>query len=79
MSVLAIFLSGGLVVNTITAILNQQVKQIGIMRSVGAMRKQLIHMYLVKVVLFGIAGLVIGLPLGVLGALGLTEFVASFL
>lgn len=79
MSVLAIFLSGGLVVNTISAILNQQIKQIGIMRSVGAVRGQLIRMYLVNVVVFSIAGLAIGLPLGVLGALGLTEFAANFL
>ncbi|MFN8598196.1 MAG: hypothetical protein U0559_18695 [Anaerolineae bacterium] len=35
MGILAIFLSGGLVVN-ISAILTQQIKQIGIMRAVGA-------------------------------------------
>lgn len=79
MSVLAIFLSSGLVVNTIAAIMSQQVKQIGIMRSVGAKRNQLIGMYLVNVVVFSVAGLLIGLPLGVLGALGLTEFAANFL
>lgn len=79
MSVLAIFLSGGLVVNTIAAILNQQIKQIGIMRAIGATRAQLIRMYLVKVMVFGVAGLAVGLPLGLVGALGLTRFVASFL
>lgn len=79
MSVMVIFLSGGLVVNTISAILSQQIRQIGIMRSVGAVRKQLISMYLLNMLVFSIAGLVIGLPLGMFGAWGLTEFCASYL
>lgn len=79
MSVLAIFLSAGLVVNTISAILGQQIKQIGIMRSVGAIRRQLIGMYVANVIVYSIAGLVIGLPLGLLGAWWLTSFAASYL
>jgi len=42
MSVLAILLSSGLVVNTISAVIVQQTRQIGIMRSVGATRRQII-------------------------------------
>ena len=49
MGILAIFLTGGLVVNTISAIMTQQIKQIGIMRSVGAVRRQLIGMYVFNV------------------------------
>jgi len=79
MGILAIFLSGGLVVNTISAIMGQQIKQIGIMRAVGAVRRQLIGMYLLNVLILSIIGLMIGLPLGLLGAAGLATLAASFL
>jgi putative ABC transport system permease protein len=79
MGILAIFLSGGLVVNTISAIMSQQIKQIGIMRAVGAVRRQLIGMYLLNVLILSIIGLLIGLPLGLLGAAGLATLAASFL
>ncbi len=79
MGILAIFLSGGLVVNTIAAILSQQIKQIGIMRSIGALRRQLIGMYLLNVTVLSVIGLLIGLPFGLLGAVGLAKLAASFL
>ncbi|HZY42944.1 MAG TPA: FtsX-like permease family protein [Anaerolineae bacterium] len=79
MGILAIFLSGGLVVNTIAAILSQQIKQIGIMRSIGAVRRQLIGMYLLNVTILSVIGLLIGLPFGLLGAAGLATLAASFL
>jgi putative ABC transport system permease protein len=76
---LAIFLSAGLVVNTVSAILVQQVKQIGIMRSFGATRKQLIGIYLVNVLVFSVLGLLIALPLSMFGAWGLSQYAAIFL
>jgi putative ABC transport system permease protein len=79
MGILAIFLSGGLVVNTISAILTQQIKQIGIMRAVGAVRRQLIGMYLLNVFILSVIGLLIGLPFGLLGALGLSNIASSFM
>jgi putative ABC transport system permease protein len=79
MSILAILLSGGLVVNTISAILVQQVKQIGIMRSVGAVRAQIVQMYLAYVLLLSAAGTAIALPVGLLGAWGLTSLAAGFM
>jgi len=79
MSLLAILLSGGLVVNTISAVLVQQVKQIGVMRSVGAVRGQIVQMYLVYVLVLSVAGTMLALPLGMLGAWGLTHVAAGFL
>jgi putative ABC transport system permease protein len=79
MSVLAIFLSGGLVVNSISAIISQQIRQIGILRSIGAVRSQLIGMYVANVLVLSILGLAMGLPLGMLGAWWLTKFAASYL
>ncbi|MBN1310626.1 MAG: ABC transporter permease [Anaerolineae bacterium] len=79
MSVLAIFLSGGLVVNSISAILSQQIRQIGILRSIGGVRRQLIGMYVANVFVLSALGLAMGLPLGMLGAWWLTNFAAGYL
>lgn len=79
MSVMAIFLSGGLVINTITAILTQQVKQIGIMRSVGAVPDQITVMYIVNVLVLSILGWLIAIPLGWIGSVLLSEWAGNFL
>lgn len=78
MGVMAILLSSGLVVNTVSAMLVQQTKQIGIMRSMGASRAQITGMYLFNVMIFCLLGLLIALPLGTLGAWWLAEFAAGF-
>jgi putative ABC transport system permease protein len=78
MGVMAILLSSGLVVNTVSAILVQQTKQIGIMRAMGADRRQLIAMYSFNVFVFCVLGLLIAIPLGVLGGWWLARFAASF-
>lgn len=79
MSVMSIFLSGGLVVNTISAILNQQVRQIGIMRSIGAVREQITVMYVFNVLVFALIGLLIAIPIGSAGSIWLTNFAGDFL
>lgn len=63
MSVLAILLSGFLVANTIGAILAQQIRQIGIMKAVGARSSQVIGMYLLLVLCFGLLALLPAVPL----------------
>lgn len=77
-SLMAIFLSAGLIINTISAMIAQQVKQIGIMRSVGASRGQLVGIYLVNVLIFSLLGLTVAVPLGLLGSLGLTGLALDF-
>ncbi len=79
MSVMAIFLSAGLVVNTITAILTNQVKQIGIMRSIGAVPRQVGGMYIFNIFIFSLAGLLLSIPISWFGSLYLTRFAAGFL
>lgn len=79
MSVLAIFLSGGLVVNTISAILTQQVKQIGIMRSVGAVPRQIVTMYVFNVFVFSVIGFFVSLPIAWFGSIALVDFASGFL
>lgn len=53
---LALVLSGFLVVNTISAVLTQQTTQIGVMKAFGARNGQLVPMYLGMVLLYGLAG-----------------------
>ena len=79
MSVLAIVLSAGLVVNTISAVLMQQTRQIGIMRSVGATRLQMVGQYMLYVSILSVAGVLLALPVGMAGAIGLTKVAAWFM
>ena len=60
-----LFLAGFLVVNTVTALITQQMQQIGVMKLVGAQRLQIMSMYIIMVVLYGLIALAIGIPSGV--------------
>ncbi len=66
-----LLLSAFLVVNTISALITQQINQIGIMKLVGASRGQMITMYLSSVLVFGIIAFSIAIPLAVWTAQGL--------
>jgi putative ABC transport system permease protein len=76
---LSLGLSGFLIVNTLSAILTQHVRQIGIMKSIGARVGQIAAMYYVMVLLFGFLSLLIAIPLGALGAVGLANIFAGLL
>jgi putative ABC transport system permease protein len=77
LGLLSLFLSGFLVVNTIMAILAQQIKQIGIMKAVGALTPQIIGMYLGSVLIYGLLSLGVAVPLGSLAAYEFSAFIAS--
>jgi putative ABC transport system permease protein len=76
---LSLFLSAFLVINTTTAILSQQIKQIGIMKAIGAKTRHLASMYVTTVAVFGTLSLLVAVPLGAAGAQGLVNFVAGLL
>lgn len=76
---LSMFLSAFLVINTISAILAQHVKQIGIMKALGARFGQISGMYLTMVLAFGLLSMLIAVPLGAWGAQGLTGYIAGLL
>ncbi len=76
---LALGLSGFLVVNTIAAILAQQIKQVGIMKAIGARRKQIIGLYLAMVAIYGGLSLVVSIPLGILVSRGFLQWMASYI
>ncbi len=79
LAILSLLLSGFLVINTISALITQQTRQIGMMKAVGARTGQIVWLYLVTVAIFGLLALLIAVPLGAVGAFYFTSFIASFL
>jgi putative ABC transport system permease protein len=71
-------LSAFLVVNTVSALLAQQKRQIGVMKAVGGSTLQILGMYLVMTILYGVAALLLAVPLGVVGARALSRELASY-
>ncbi|NTU78368.1 MAG: FtsX-like permease family protein [Chloroflexales bacterium] len=74
---LALLISTFLIINTISAILTQQTRQIGVMKAIGARAGQIAGMYFVLAASFGLLALVIAVPLSYLGGLTLTGFLSS--
>ncbi|MFN2291739.1 MAG: FtsX-like permease family protein [Anaerolineae bacterium] len=79
LAVLAMFLSAFLVVNTISALMGQQIRQIGMMKAIGATTGQMMAMYLGLVLAFGLLGLLLAVPLAGLVAYGLTHWLVGML
>lgn len=76
---LSLFLACFLVVNTMLATLTQQIRQIGVMKTIGARTTQVTQLYLASVAAFGFLSLFIALPLGAAGAFGLSLYAAGML
>ncbi|MCP4536466.1 MAG: ABC transporter permease [Chloroflexi bacterium] len=68
MAFLALVLGLFLVYNTITAIISQQISQIGVMKAVGASAGKVLSLYLLNVSAYGFLALLVALPLGIVGA-----------
>jgi putative ABC transport system permease protein len=78
LSVLTLFGGALLVFNSIAALLAQQVRQIGIMKAVGARGGQIAALYIVMVLVFGLLALAITTPLSILSGIRAAEFLANF-
>ncbi|HEY3273235.1 MAG TPA: FtsX-like permease family protein [Methanocella sp.] len=76
---LAFILSMILVINLITGLLAQQVRQIGVMKAVGATTGQVMAIYLGGVCLLGAVATAIALPASVLAGQTVAGFVAGML
>ncbi|MFC2000888.1 ABC transporter permease [Chloroflexota bacterium] len=77
--IFALLLSGFLVINTISAMLTQQRRQIGMMKAVGGTGRQIINLYLVLVTFYGLLALLVALPIGMGLAYLFTAAVNQFL
>ena len=75
-----LLLSGFLVVNAISALITQQLQQIGVMKLIGASRLQIIGMYFLTVLAYGLIAVAIGIPLSIITAqMLITEIVVDLL
>ncbi len=79
LGVLITVLSSSLIINTINAMLAQQLRQIGIMKLVGARSAQIMQMYLALILTFGAISLVLAVPAGAAAGYGLAFFISSLL
>ena len=76
LGLLVVFLSGFLITNTMSALLNQQTEQIGILKTLGARRFQVIALYILLIFVFGILAFAIALPLSYQVAFWLLDFLS---
>ncbi len=77
LGVLIAFLSGSLIANTMSALLSQHLRQIGIMKLVGARRAQITAMYFVLIMSFGLVALAVSMPTASVAAYALLGFIAD--
>jgi putative ABC transport system permease protein len=77
--VLLLALGSFLVTSMVSALLARQVRQIGIMKAIGARSGQLVGMYLVLALAFGGAALAVTVPLAPLAGYAMAEGTASLL
>jgi len=78
LGLMSLGLSVFLMINTISALLAQQKRQIGMMKAVGGRTVQILGMYLVMVLLYGAAALALAIPFGTAGARSLSRGMATY-
>ncbi|HLO33694.1 MAG TPA: FtsX-like permease family protein [Anaerolineales bacterium] len=78
LGVLSLFLSVFLVVSTVSALLAQQKRQIGVMKAIGGSTLQIFGMYMAMVIAYGVLALLIAIPFSALGARVLSQMLAGF-
>ncbi len=74
--ILILFLSGTLIYNTLAAILSQQIRQIGAMKTIGATYRQLVSMYIHLIFLYSLTALAISIPLSYVASIWFRNFLA---
>lgn len=79
MAFMALALSVFLVITTVSAILIQQTRQLGIMKAIGGQKYQIARLYFGMVFCFGAMALIIGLPLGKIFGQQFIEYAAGVL
>jgi putative ABC transport system permease protein len=77
LGVLIVFLSSSLIANTLSALLTQHLRHIGVIKLVGGQRRQVFGMYITLIMIFAVLALLIAVPLGGQGAYGLAIFIAG--
>jgi putative ABC transport system permease protein len=76
---LSLGMSVFMIFNTVNAILAQQIRQIGVMKVVGATSSRVVQVYLAAALVYGVLSLLVAVPLGVIGAHLLAKWVLGIL
>lgn len=79
MAVMSLLLSTLLVINTVNAIIAQQVPQIGVMKAIGGERGMIARLYLAGVTFYGLLSLLVAVPLGAFGGFFLSNWLLHLL
>lgn len=79
LGVAALGLAAFLVVNTIVAILAQQRRSVGMLKAIGARRRQIVALYLGMVLVLGVLALLVATPVKTWLAHGIADYVADML
>jgi len=79
MAIASLGLSVMLVINTINALIAQQIPQIGIMKAIGSTRRQITSMYLSAIFVYGLLSLVIAVPIGAYAGNALAQWMLYLL
>jgi putative ABC transport system permease protein len=77
LGLLIVFLSAFLITNTLQSILDQQIQQVGILKSIGARRTQITVIYMALIFLFGLLAFAAAYPLAWLVSDWLIRFLAG--
>jgi putative ABC transport system permease protein len=74
LAVVCLLLSAFLVANIVSALVAQQIRQIGVMKAVGAGQRQTAVLYLSTALVYGAMATVVGVPIAVAAALALVTY-----
>lgn len=77
LGILIVLLSSSLIANTLSALLNQHYRHIGVIKLIGGRNNQVLVMYLTLIIAFAVLALLIAVPTGGQGAYGLASFMAD--
>jgi putative ABC transport system permease protein len=72
-------LSSSLIINTLNALLTQQLRQIGVMKLIGGRSHQILGMYLTLIIIYGLIALILAVPLGAIAGYTLAWFIANLM
>ncbi len=78
-AMMALVLSAILTATMVNGLLAQQIRQIGIMKAIGARSRQIAGLYLALILFLGAVAVALGLPPGILASRGVAAVVANLL
>ncbi len=76
LGILVTILSSTLIINTLNALLTQQMRQIGVMKLIGGRSFQILGMYMVLIFAYGVIALLIAVPTGMMAGYAFAEFIS---